>query len=583
MDLLWSASTTMRNPQRAINFLKTISEIEGEAWNGDTQVKYQILLIKNRYYTPTAENLNNEQVSILKDLQHNMTYEEAEDIFNSKDYVDAAMRGRTSFDPIEKLGLSFIDSDGKIKISSLGKKLLDRKISLEEVVFKNLLKFQYPNPLSEDCKNYNTKPFVNILRLIKKVNELCSLENQKAKGVSRDEFGIFCLSIKNYNDVDTKAKDLLEYRRNISAIKDDDERSKHRNKFVEEYLSTYYNPVENTIEYTDNIVRYIRMTKYIYIRGGGYYIDLEPRRNIEIEALLESDNGSAKDFTKDEYIEYLVDENAYILPFETQPKLVKIGEEITFEINKLNEKLGNDKHEVFKPEKDVEKLKLQIERLREQREYINSALLKREYEDVKKIDDIIYSLKNIKKLGLKPSIALEKWAAISMTAIDDAIAIKPNAPLGDDYEPVFTAPAGVSDIECYYADFGISCEVTMLTGRDQWFNEGQPVMRHLRDFENKNSDIDNYCLFIAPTIHQDTLNTFWNSVKYEYEGKKQKIIPLSIEMFIKLLNAYKMHKINNNTLMANDMKKLYDKCCEVANINNSIDWYKNIDKYINEL
>ena len=582
MDLLWSASTTMRNPQRAICFLKTISQLENEMWNSDTQIRYQILLIKNRYYTPTFQNLSNKQISIIRDLEYDMTYDEAKEIFYSKNYVDGAMRGRTSFDPIEKLGLTFIDKNGKIKISSLGKKLISEKITLESVIFNNLLKFQYPNPLSNECKDYNTKPFINILRLIKRVNELCCKSKQNPVGISRDEFGIFCLSIKSYKDVEKKANDLLEYRKKINSI-DEKFKTRFRNNFVADYLKTYDNPVKNTKEYTDNIIRYIRMTKYIYIRGGGYFIDLEPRRNLEIQSLLDSDNGSARSFTKEEYIEFLANENSYILPYETQPKLVKIGEEITFEINRLNKKIGNIKHVVFKPKENVEELKIQIEELRSKREIINSIILKNEYENIEKIDEVINSLKNIRNLELKPAIALEKWTAISMTAINDALAIKSNAPLGDDYEPIFTAPAGVSDIECYYKNFGVSCEVTMLNGRDQWFNEGQPVMRHLRNFENKNCDVDNYCLFIAPTIHQDTLNTFWNSVKYEYEGRKQKIIPLSIELFIRILEKYKEYRIKNKILKSSDMKKLYDKCCDVNSINNSIDWYYNIKQCINQL
>ena len=109
---------------------------------------------------------------------------------------------------------------------------------------------------------------------------------------------------------------------------------------------------------------------------------------------------------------------------------------------------------------------------------------------------------------MKPSVALEKWTNIALNIINDALLIKPNSPLGDDNEPIFTAPAGVSDIECLYDGFGAICEVTMLTGRDQWFNEGQPVMRHLRDFENQHSATPNYCLFVAPSLHQDTMNTF---------------------------------------------------------------------------
>jgi len=42
-------------------------------------------------------------------------------------------------------------------------------------------------------------------------------------------------------------------------------------------------------------------------------------------------------------------------------------------------------------------------------------------------------------------------------------------------------------------------------------------MRHLRDFEDTNADKKAYCLFVAPKIHRDTLNTFWMAIKYEYE------------------------------------------------------------------
>jgi hypothetical protein len=44
MDLLWSASTTMRNSERTLRFLKTATEIENEIWNNETQNKYQTLI-----------------------------------------------------------------------------------------------------------------------------------------------------------------------------------------------------------------------------------------------------------------------------------------------------------------------------------------------------------------------------------------------------------------------------------------------------------------------------------------------------------------------------------------------------------
>ena len=144
MDLLWSASTTMRNPERTYSFLKTIKEIEGALWDDETQMRLQSLLIKNRYYKPTKQNLSEQQISVLEDLTYQMSYDEARDIFDSKKYTDAPMRGRTSFDPIEKLGLAALEFDSEIhgyrvRITKLGQMFLDNIIALEDVVFSNLL------------------------------------------------------------------------------------------------------------------------------------------------------------------------------------------------------------------------------------------------------------------------------------------------------------------------------------------------------------------------------------------------------------------------------------------------------------
>lgn len=586
MDLLWSASTTMRNPERTYLFLKTASEIEGRIWDNETQIVYQSLLIKNRYYKPTKKNLSQKQIDTLENLNYEMSYEEARDIFDSKKYVDAPMRGRTSFDPIEKLGLVSLEYDKKVyenrvRITELGRQFLENKVALEDVVFSNLLKFQYPNPLIHDCKNYNTKPFINTLRLIKKVNELCLSRGEKAKGVSKDEFGIFVLSIKNYKEVDAKAEKLLEYRDAMRERKTEEEKEAFRTGFVEDYLSGFADPVNNTREYADNIIRYLRLTKYIYIRGGGYYVDLEPRRRVEIDALLESDDGSAKEFTPEEYKRYISDYNAYVLPFETLEKLSEIAQDIVKEIHVLEEQIGRS-GTVYALADNAESLKPQIAFLRTERAKLQGLKLKADYQEISRIDEAVEALKNIRSLHMKPSIALEKWVSIAMHIIDDALLIKPNAPMGDDNEPTFTAPSGVADIECFYEGFGLVCEVTMLTGRDQWFNEGQPVMRHLRDFEDAHLEQPNYCIFVAPSLHADTLNTFWTAVKYEYQGKKQKIVPLTIVQLISILQGIREGKELHKKITKDHMVSLYEACAAIGEVPDSTKWNSYITKKIEE-
>lgn len=590
MDVLWSASTTMRNPERTFSFLKTAVEIEGEVWNDDTQIKYQILLIKNRFYTPTEKNLPKALFSLIEDYSHILTFDEAAQIFEKKNYVDSAMRGRTSFDPLEKLGLVSLDKDGsglcRVRITDFGRMFLDGKIDLGEMVFVSLLKTQFPYPLSKGRGDYNIKPFVGTLHLIKRVNELCEQNGEKPVGISREEFGIFVLSLKNYIAIPATAKKLLDFRRKKRSLPTDKERGAFVSAFIADYLSNFQNAEKNVREYTDNMVRYLRLTRYIFIRGGGYYIDLEPRRMLEINAILAQDNAAAKEFTTDEYKRYISDYNAYVLPFETPQKLHAIAEGIVAENQDLAGKLGLTTEVTVPIPVVMGELKALIAKLRDRRAILQNLLLKQDYQNIVKIDEAIAALSATlggrSASGSKPSIELEKWTNVALNILNDARFIKPNSPLGDDNEPTFTAPAGVPDIECYYDGFGAICEVTMLTGRDQWYNEGQPVMRHLRSFESDNDEQDNYCLFVAPRLHTDTVNTFWTAVKYEYEGQKQKIIPITISMLIGILRVVRDVKAADKPFTKDHLRSLYDQCIDISSVSNSTKWGEHIGQVVED-
>ena len=121
----------------------------------------------------------------------------------------------------------------------------------------------------------------------------------------------------------------------------------------------------------------------------------------------------------------------------------------------------------------------------------------------------------------------------------------------------------------------------MLTSRDQWFNEGQPVMRHLREFEKRNPK-QSYCLFIAPRLHQDTVNTFYNSVKYEYEGEKQKIIPMTITQLIAILQTIKFMINKKRKFVHSELMKLYDTCVDMDKVANSQVWLVHIQNSLAE-
>jgi hypothetical protein len=98
----WSISTTVRNPERLRDFLRILRKLEGQPFDQENQVKYQILLIQERLYKPL--NIPLKFRKYYEEPETEIPYEEAEEIFYSQNYEDPPMRGRQSVNPLNKLG-----------------------------------------------------------------------------------------------------------------------------------------------------------------------------------------------------------------------------------------------------------------------------------------------------------------------------------------------------------------------------------------------------------------------------------------------------------------------------------------------
>ena len=208
---------------------------------------------------------------------------------------------------------------------------------------------------------------------------------------------------------------------------------------------------------------------------------------------------------------------------------------------------------------------------------------KRQYQKAQKPEEIqkyITVLNNIFCYSRR-SILLEKIATFCLFSMNDACEIQPQYPVGDDNEPTFTAPANTPDVKCFYDSFNAICEVTMLTHRDQWYHEGQPVMRHLRDFENQFPDKPAYCLFVAPKIHRDTVNTFWMAVKHGYEGYQQRIVPLTIGQLSEVMEILRGHRLAQMHLTNIQIRELFDGVVALSeSTNDSNIWLNSIPEVI---
>ena len=218
----WSVTTTVRNPDRLRDFLTVLQKLENSEWNNENQKKYQILLIQNRLYGYGKQQfyngLTDKQVELIDEASKEISFEQAMEIFNAKNYKDPPMRGRQSLNPLKKFGFAAV-RNGKIFITDLGRLFLqdDFKENLGEIFLKSFLKWQLPNPDSyrdyPENTYYDVKPFVATLHLINKVNQKEIACGNEPKGVSKQEFSLFVPTLVHYEDIDCYAEEIVGLRR----------------------------------------------------------------------------------------------------------------------------------------------------------------------------------------------------------------------------------------------------------------------------------------------------------------------------------------------------------------------------------
>ena len=539
----WSISTTVRNPERLRDFLRVLKQLEGQSFDTSNQIKYQVLLIKERIYKPL--NIPVDYLKYYEEPETEIPYKVAEQIFIMQKYEDPPMRGRQSVNPLNKLGFSIArEGYGPIIITELGNKFLSDDYEIGYIFFKSLLKLQFPNPWSADFsekEGFDIMPLITVMKLIKKING----EAEK-KGLDKNEFNLFVPTLIKFDQVDEYVQRILEFRK-----------AKNKDEYINDFAKMFYqtttipaNKINNLFDYGDNIMRYFRLTRYFKVSmdplGSNWIIDLEPSRKVEIEQLLDMYKGASIKFeTVTDYLNYLSYIEQPLLPWEKRDNLEKVVQTLKYDTNNLIKegKLQISQEQQTFLDMEIHDLdKNQLEKYKDQIRAFNLELKERIKKvklmsDLNKVEEIIVTLQDIKKLREYEPEQFEKLVTEALKIINDEIQIKPNYPVDDDGEPVSHSPANKPDIECYYKKFKAIIEVTLNSSKLQWVLEGQPVMRHLRNFEIQHQNDDVFCIFIAPRIHIDTYSQFWISVKYEYNGIPQKIVPMTSEQFAMLLDT----------------------------------------------
>lgn len=593
----WSISTSIRNPERIPDFMRAIALMEGRTWDVQAQADYYIHQIALRIRSKIRRsNLSAESLAALDSPTETITFDQAKKIYEENNYVGDGMRGRQDIKVLSNLGL--VDKSEKVVITSLGRAFLNNEVELSEVILNFDFKWQVPEPehtLYTSENGYGIRPFIGTLALINKVNDLWSLEGNKPVGLTWAEFCTFALTLTHYSKIDEWAHTIVTNRNKVISLKSNAKENKEKSlldSFLEQLLEEgdILETVKNTLkDYGDNAFRYFKQTRMLKLRGGGFHVDISEVSLLQAKMLIEAEEYKPINFVDaSEYRNFMQDLTSFRPPWANLDKL----RQIEIELEKLlrNQGVSPDTLPLLKTSTTIPSLLRESPRIAALRKTLTDLNLQElavratsadflrscafDYEKLRRKKDITEA----EEKKLKKPVQLEYLSFKAFLSMNDLLQIKPNYPTDDEGNPLFTAGAGVADLEVFYKDFNLICEVTMLTDRSQWVAEGQPVQRHLFEFTQKYSDKVAIGVFLAPTVHPDTRNTFKQAFYGGYgSADSLRIVPFDFNTWIRIITQLSDARLQGRNISQEGIYRFLESCLPNSNkIENTDSWWNRL-------
>lgn len=599
----WSIGTALRDPRRitpeVVTVLKDFETLDFNR-NKENQIKLYTELVRRKLTRASNLSRSEEESFVDKDTYFSQSeaenfVERAEEESTAKAGFEPDKRARTFIKPFERVGLIKNVKNKKV-VTKLGEQYLNKSIDLPDVILNFGLKWEIPNPGDKDfshIKNVNIKPFVGILALIDMVNSKWAKDN-KPVGLSSWETNIFTPTLVNFHQFEDVANNIISIRNAVRDLENEAQKKEYQKTFQTNFIKeNLFRNNENLndvdietayrtlVDYTKNNIPFFKVTGFLETRGYNY-TDITKSSLGQVQQLINSELFKPLNFsTYEEYMEYLTDINSFVAPWKETSKETEI-------INSLDNLLNvtDEEYEAYLSNQDIELPVNTSNLLSDSVEISNrkTALkvkkaknLQQSYLSPEKINELIENFENIFSVKNK-AIRLEYLQFLSMLSINDFLKISPNFKTNDEFEITFYAPGNVPDMTIEYEKFYLVSEVTMLENREQWYNEGVPVIRHIDDHKRNYPNKPTLGIFVAPSVHEDTLRTWF------LEGKFQEtvVVPFSFKQWKSILEKYSTLRSQSEKPTSDYFKEFLDTLIPNNEDNDFNDWEKRIEKTINE-
>lgn len=263
-------TTSPRTPLKMIPEIEMlVGNFEGSKWNSDTQIAFM------------------EKLAEGKDFHGKGSAREM--AFSARDRINRAPKA-----------LGFVDLKPVIQLTEAGKRFLSGKRT-EEVLLRQLLKFQLPSPYHKEPERlkgvFGIKPYLEIFRLIYELGT-----------VSFDELMIFGMQLTHFEKFEEIVNEIRQFRqmkayakagykvfrgeylrKEIEKIYQENIRKGNTQTRESEDLSVdkfVRTKASNLRDYADACFRYLRATGMVEISQRGHSLSIMQEKKKEVEFFL---------------------------------------------------------------------------------------------------------------------------------------------------------------------------------------------------------------------------------------------------------------------------------------------------------
>ncbi|MGB7924102.1 MAG: AlwI family type II restriction endonuclease [Pyrinomonadaceae bacterium] len=444
---------------------------------------------------------------------------------------------------------------------------------IEATIFlRQLLKYQLPSPLEESrTEGFRLRPFRLLLRFLKRAHD------DGLVGLTKFEVSLFVITMltEDKQEFETAIIDIINFRGEYNARVG----KVVKNRFAYEALNQIATrrglKPGTLLDYADSNSRYALMSGLLTLKGNKLTVS-EARLPL-INAILADGTQLVPD---DEYLTFFYDPLLPQLPTDNPVFL-------SSEIRQLEEALATIAADLGEPitirpaQPDPSLIQLQAyeQQLRNEMIRVREIQFYRNQRSSSALDEIEELLEDIRDNNLVGgqfyAPAFFEWAIWRLfLAINDLVgpvSATRGFKVDEDIRPIHHAKGGAADLTFTYSDFKVVCEMTLLTGSQQFAREGEPVTRHVFKAVEASGDNPVYGLFIAKKLDPNTVDAFHNA-KYWKDWNRSVFTPvvaLEINHILALVN-----RIRQRPIAVTEMRELFDGILLLqANYDNGPAWF----------